>query len=93
MKGIDRDADHVSINEAMHTEINLRNILSGEWLSSDAEEGRDKLRYAPASSMYALNRRFLNANRIPSGMILKDRQRRELKRLSTCRKRNQLGCC
>jgi len=59
-------------------------------LVRNADEGRDKRRNSPASSMYALNRRFLNETSL---RVRKDRERRELKRLSTCRKRNQSRCC
>lgn len=34
--------------------------LLGGWLGSNADEERDKLRYALASGMYTLNQRFLN---------------------------------
>ena len=35
-------------------------MLLGGRLGSNADEGRDKLRYASASGKYTLNRRFLN---------------------------------
>jgi hypothetical protein len=56
-------------------------------LAQYADEGRDKLRYAPASGMYALNRRFPNES--SHCRPFEVGERRELKRLSTCRKRNQ----
>ena len=57
--------------------------------AQNADEGRGKLRHAPGSCMQTLNRRYLNGTSLS---IRKDRERRELKRLSTGRKKNQLGC-
>ena len=59
-------------------------------LALNADEGRDKLRYATASSMYALNRGFPNVTSLQAS---NGGERRELKHLSTCRKRNQPRCC
>ena len=57
--------------------------------AQNADEGRGKRRNASGSRMQTLNRRFLNGT---SQQIREDRERQELKRLSTGRKRNQLRC-
>ena len=51
-----------------------------EDLVQDTDEGRGKQRKASASCMRALNRRYLNET---SQKIRKDKEPRELKRLST----------
>ena len=48
MKITIKDESHFSIDEAVHSKVIK---LLGGWLGSDAEEGRDKLRYAPANRM------------------------------------------
>jgi len=54
-------------------------------LALGADEGRDEHRYASGSCKQALIRRFPNQI---SARISNDGERRELKHLSTCRKRN-----
>ena len=58
-------------------------------LAQNADEGRGKLRNAPGSRMQVLIRRSLNGT---SHTIREGRERRELKRLSTGRKKNQSRC-
>ena len=59
-------------------------------LAQIADEECGKLQNALARRMQSLNQRFLNET---SHILRKEGERRELKRLSTCRKINQLRCC
>ena len=77
----------VDINETVYR---LNPTLLGGWLGSNADEGCGKLQNALARRMQSLNQRCPNET---SHLLRKERERRELKRLSTCRKRNQLRCC